>query len=69
MTYRMTAGIPVRDYVGEVEFTPDADGTEIRWCVRFRPSIPLTGGLLSRALQRGLQDILDRLCRLDFGKQ
>ena len=67
MTYRLTAGIPVRDYVGEVELTPDGDATQVRWCVRFRPLIPFTGGLLKRLLERSLGDILDRLRRQDFG--
>ena len=67
MAYRMTAGAPVRDYNAEIRLEEAGTGTRVTWTVEFRPRIPLTGGLLERALRRSLGDVLARLARLDFG--
>jgi uncharacterized protein YndB with AHSA1/START domain len=67
MTYRLTAGAPVRDYQGEVRFDEtESGGTRVTWTVSFRPWIPGTGGLVRRALERTLGDVLARLARQPF---
>ena len=66
MAYRLVGGVPVRDYEAEVRFEDSESGTDITWDVRFRPLIPFTGGLMKRVIQRGLQDVLDRLARVNF---
>lgn len=50
--YRNVAGIPVRDYRGEIDLEPDEGGTGIRWCVTFLPRWPGTGWLLRLGLRR-----------------
>ncbi len=66
MVYRMVAGLPVRDYTGEVRFDEEDGATRVRWKVRFRPRVPGTGPLLRRILRRTLGDVLDRLERLTY---
>jgi uncharacterized protein YndB with AHSA1/START domain len=64
MVYRLVAGAPVRDHRGEVRFEEIEDGdTRVIWTVRFRPRIPFTGGLLRRAIESTLRDVLLRLAR------
>ena len=62
----MVAGLPVRDYTGEVRFDEEDGATRVRWKVRFRPRVPGTGPLLRRILRRTLGDVLDRLERLTY---
>jgi hypothetical protein len=44
-SYRHLSGLPVRDYRADVDLTPTADGTRIRWQVEFTPKTPGTGWL------------------------
>ena len=54
--YATLSGVPVRDYVGEVDLETDPDGsTIIRWHSSFFPKIPGTGWLLDRGLTRFLE--------------
>ena len=66
MAYRMVGGLPVKNYEADVSFEPSESGTRVVWNVRFDPVIPFTGGLLARLIRRGLQDVLDRLTRVEF---
>ena len=59
--YRLVAGLPIRDHIGEVEFEASDAGTRLVWSIRFRPLVPGTGRLVRWALQRSLKDILQRL--------
>ena len=68
LVYRLVAGAPVRNYQGEVRFTPSEVGTHVDWVVRFDPLIPFTGAPLARVLRGALQDILDRLAAYEFGR-
>ena len=43
--YAHTSNLPVRDYRGEIDLEPTAEGTAIRWVSTFEPKIPGTGGL------------------------
>lgn len=67
MVYRMVAGAPVRDYVGEVTLDPvdggegGAASTRVHWKVTYRPLIPGTGWLLDRGLRAALEGVLERL--------
>ena len=63
LVYRMLAGLPARDYHGEVSLAEGDGDTQLCWSVRFRPLIPGTGWLLGRLLRRKLQDILGRFER------
>ena len=66
LRYRMVAGLPVRNYEACVSLLPDESGTDLRWNVRFDPSIPFTGALLARLIRNGLQNTLERLARVSF---
>lgn len=66
MAYRLVAGIPVREYEGEVHFEPGPVGTRVTWRVRFKATIPGTGPLLGRGIRRYLVGVLDRLRRHHF---
>jgi len=62
--YEIISGLPIRDYVAEVLFSPLAgDGTEVRWQARFRPKIPGTGWVLKRLLQGAVRKGADALVR------
>jgi hypothetical protein len=50
LSYTHTSSLPVRGYRGDIDLTPVAGGTEIRWATSFDPKYPGTGGLLRRAL-------------------
>jgi len=50
LSYTHTSSLPVRDYRGDIDLTPVAGGTEIRWATSFEPKYPGTGGLLRRGL-------------------
>ncbi len=66
LTYRLVAGIPVRDHEAEVRFDVCDSGTRLTWRVRFEPWIPWTGGILTRLIRRSLRGTLDRLARVEF---
>jgi len=61
LTYALESGLPLRDYQGVVELTPDATGTAISWRSRFRPAIPGTGWLYDLILGRFIQRCADGL--------
>jgi Polyketide cyclase / dehydrase and lipid transport len=54
--YRSLSGLPVRDYVGEVDVEPTATGASIRWRASFFPKVPGMGRLLERGVGRFLAD-------------
>jgi hypothetical protein len=58
--YRMTKGVPVRDYEGSVALEESAaGGTRVSWEVQFRPVVPGTGWLISLLTKRTLNRVLD----------
>jgi uncharacterized protein YndB with AHSA1/START domain len=63
ITYRVQAGIPVRDCEVEIRLTPAGAATRVSWSVRFRPLVPGTGGLLERLIRARLADALAGLAR------
>ena len=50
LSYTHVSSLPVRDYRGDIDLTPVAGGTEIRWATSFEPKYPGTGGRLRRGL-------------------
>jgi hypothetical protein len=54
--YAHTSNLPVRDYRGEIDLEPTAEGTAIRWVTSFEPKLPGTGALLRRGLGRFIDD-------------
>jgi hypothetical protein len=51
-SYLHLSGLPVRDYRGDVDLEPTADGTRIRWHISFRPKVPGTGWLMWWGIDR-----------------
>jgi hypothetical protein len=60
-TYTHASSLPVRDYRGEIDLTPTAGGTEIRWVSTFLPKIPGTGALMRRGLDGFIAAMTDGL--------
>ena len=54
--YASLSGLPVRDYLAEVELTAVVGGTDVKWQATFLPKVPGTGWLLERGLRRFLRD-------------
>jgi uncharacterized protein YndB with AHSA1/START domain len=60
--YASLSGLPVRDYVGEVDLEPAAGGgTTIHWRSSFYPARRGTGWIVERAIRRFLDGCTDGL--------
>ena len=51
-SYAHTSNLPIRNYRGDVDLEPTAEGTRIRWVSAFDPKLPGTGWVLRRGLDR-----------------
>jgi uncharacterized protein YndB with AHSA1/START domain/catechol 2,3-dioxygenase-like lactoylglutathione lyase family enzyme len=56
--YRVTEGGPIRYHNGEIVLRPAGDGCVVDWSIRCRSKYPFVGGLLRRALQKMLDQML-----------
>jgi catechol 2,3-dioxygenase-like lactoylglutathione lyase family enzyme len=52
--YRLTSGTPLATHRGEVSVRADGSGSRVRWAVRFRSRVPLTGRLSATLLHRSI---------------
>ena len=59
--YTHVSSLPVKNYRGEVDLTPVAGGTEIRWVSSFDPKFPGTGRMLRRGLDGFIKAVTDGL--------
>jgi hypothetical protein len=59
--YRSLSGLPVHDYVGEIDIAPTATGASIRWRASFFPKVPGMGGMLERGVRRFLTECAEGL--------
>jgi len=50
LSYTHVSSPPVRDHRGDIDLTPVAGGTDIRWATSFEPKYPGIGGQLRRGL-------------------
>lgn len=64
LEYGLTAGAPLRDCRGEIVLTPAESRTRVRWTLSARASVPGSGWLLRRIVDRTLRDALVGLARL-----
>ncbi|MFK3979973.1 SRPBCC family protein [Micromonospora sp. NPDC050397] len=55
LSYVLLSGLPLRDYRADVELTPTAEGTEIRWHSTFDAKLPGTGWFYRWLLGRFLR--------------
>jgi hypothetical protein len=60
-SYEHVHGLPLRDYRGDVDLEPVADGTRILWQASFRTKIPGTGWFWRIGIRRFLQQMADGL--------
>jgi hypothetical protein len=61
--YRSLSGLPVRDYVGEIDIASTPAGASIRWRASFFPKVPGMGGMLERGVRKFLTDCAEGLAR------
>ena len=61
--YRALSGLPVRDYVGEIDITSTPSGASIRWRSSFFPKVPGMGAMLERGIRRFLTECAEGLAR------
>jgi hypothetical protein len=59
--YRSLSGLPVRDYVGEIDITATATGASIRWRASFFPKVRGMGPILERGIRRFLTECAEGL--------
>ncbi len=59
--YAHTSNLPIRNYRGEIDLEPTAEGTAIRWVSTFDPKVPGTGRLLRRGLDRFIAECTNGL--------
>ncbi|HYU85940.1 MAG TPA: SRPBCC family protein [Kribbellaceae bacterium] len=52
LSYAVLSGLPLRGYRADVDLTPAAVGTEIRWRSSFTAKVPGTGWIYRRILER-----------------
>jgi hypothetical protein len=60
LAYRALKGVPLKDYLGEVELTSVAGGTRIDYSISAEPRIPIFDAAAVRALSRTLLAALVR---------
>lgn len=61
--YRALAGVPLRNYRGEVELSASGDGTVVRYSISADGGLPLVGAALTRAIAGVLLTALVRQAR------
>jgi Polyketide cyclase / dehydrase and lipid transport len=61
--YDLLSGLPLRNYHGQVELTPDGAGTRIHWVCRFDRATPGLTWLYRGVLGRFVADAAQRLAR------
>ncbi|MCW6010101.1 SRPBCC family protein [Micromonospora sp. CPCC 205371] len=60
--------MPLRNYRADVDLTPTADGTTIRWHSTFDAAVPGTGWFWRWLLGRFIRDCVNGLAREAAGK-
>lgn len=63
LSYKLLGGLAVRDYRADIDLTPTAGGTEIRWHTTFTAKVPGSGWLYRRALERATLRFVDGLAK------
>ncbi|WP_336366365.1 SRPBCC family protein [Marinobacter sp. C2H3] len=63
--YTITSRSPIRHHVGRIRFDDTPDGqTRVHYTIRFEDIVPLTGKLVSSALEQGLRRGIRRVPEL-----
>lgn len=66
MSYRVTAGMPMKNHQGEVIFEADGPGTRVTWRCEFECRIPGLGGVMRRGVESTFRRALRGLERHRF---
>ena len=63
MAYRAVSGVPLKNYLGEIELTTVATGTRIDYSISADSRVPLVDDVSVKAISRGLLMALTRQAR------
>lgn len=66
-SYEMLSGVPVKGYIGRVDFTADGGATVVTRSAAFRSKIPGLGWLIKALTVRSYNRFLDELEKLGEG--
>jgi hypothetical protein len=61
--YVALSGLPIKEYRGQVDLEPTANGTTIHWSSSFFPKYPGMGLMLQRGIGKFLQECAEGLAR------
>lgn len=62
-SYKLLAGLPVRDHLGTVQLTPSDGGTKMVYAVRITPTVPLVGAGVVAAVRIGVKQLIDGIAK------
>jgi len=62
-SYKLLAGLPVRDHLGTVELTPSEGGTKMVYAVRTTSTVPLVGAGVVAAVKFGVKQLIDGIVK------
>ncbi len=58
--YKITKGSPIKNHVGELSFSEEAGTTLLDYTIQLESKIPLTTGIIAKALEQGISKGLKR---------
>lgn len=61
LSYRLLAGLAVRDYRADIDLRSVPGGTEIRWHTTFEAKVPGTGWLYQREIRKATEKFVEGL--------
>lgn len=67
LTYVLLGGLAVKNYRAEIDLTPAAGGTDIRWHTTFDAKVPGFGFIYRKALDKATNEFVDGLCKAAAG--
>ena len=63
-SYKLLSGAPVRDHVGTVEMTPQANGTtRVVYAVHTTPTLPLVGAAVVAVVKQAIKALLNGIVK------
>jgi uncharacterized protein YndB with AHSA1/START domain len=62
-SYTLLSGLPVRDYVGSVELTPEGSGTRMVYVVKLTPTVPFGGAVLVAIVKRSVGQLVNGVAK------
>jgi uncharacterized protein YndB with AHSA1/START domain len=62
-SYTLLSGLPVRDYLGSVELTPDGQGTRMAYTVKLTPTVPFGGTVLVAIVKQSVGQLVSGIAK------